>query len=78
MFLIDVNYDNNKRINWVVGYAQSIAQDWLITPLLFVFVQMHQINENIQLLLKKKELAERLRKEKLNKQNTKVIPLDAS
>ena len=29
-------------------------------------------------LQKKKELAERLRKEKLNKQNTKVIPLDAS
>ena len=55
MFLIDVNYDNNKRINWVVGYAQSIAQDWLITPLLFVFVQMHQINENIQLLLVRKD-----------------------
>jgi len=54
MFILDSNLDTNEKVSWIIGFCQALAQDFLLTPIIFVFFQMNQIDENITEVIKKK------------------------
>lgn len=51
MFVLDANFTNSERETWMVGFVQVTAQDWIITPLLFVFIHLQSMNDNLMAIV---------------------------